>query len=392
MHWAPTLLTASVGAYPDLQADAKGSLEIPPDIEVCRAFGLDAARHFAIRGWYPRWLAIPDRWVSWYPSALRHALKLVKEQRPKIIWSTYPIATAHLVAYSVQRRTGLPWIADFRDSMTEEGYPSDSRKRAVYQWIERKVMKHATAVVFTTEGTRQMYAKRYPETPVERLHVIGNGFEEEAFAAAESEAVAGDAPRPAGILKVLHSGILYPSERDPGPLFTALSRLKAKGLIHSENLQVVLRASGHDKLISGMLEAGRIEDIVKLAPAISYGAALAEMLSADALLLMQAANSNHQIPAKLYEYFRAAKPIFCVTDTRGDTATVMREAGLETIVDIADAAEIEAKLPVFLDGVRRGSVPIANRQFIERQSREARAGQLADLFALVASRQPLPKA
>ncbi|WP_276678948.1 hypothetical protein [Nitrosomonas europaea] len=40
-----------------------------------------------------------------------------------MIWSTYPIATAHLIGLTLQRLTGIPWMADFRDPMVQPDYP-----------------------------------------------------------------------------------------------------------------------------------------------------------------------------------------------------------------------------------------------------------------------------
>jgi len=42
--------------------------------------------------------------------------------------------------------------------------------------------------------------------------------------------------------------------------------------------------------------------------------ATAVRMAADALLVMQASNCNAQIPAKIYEYLRAGKPILALTD------------------------------------------------------------------------------
>jgi glycosyltransferase involved in cell wall biosynthesis len=381
--WRPTVLTATTSAYESVQQEGEGALQIPAHVPVRRAFGLDTARHFALRGRYPGWLALPDRWISWYPAALVRALVTIMRERPAAIWSTFPIATTHLVAHAVHRLTGIPWIADFRDSMTEAEYPSDSRKRAVYQGIERKVVQAATALVFTTESTRRMYRERYPAIPAERFHVIANGYDEESFALAEQKA-AKVPGRPPETITLLHSGILYPSERDPRPLFKALAALKSARQIHAGRVRIVLRASGHDALMSGMLQEYGIEDLVSLAPPVSYGAALTEMLSVDALLLMQAANSNHQIPAKLYEYCRTGKPILALTDSRGDSAAVLRAAGVDTIVDIADAAAIERQIPEFLARVQAGTAPTASREFITGCSRESQAGSLAQLLASVA--------
>jgi hypothetical protein len=44
----------------------------------------------------------------------------VRRHRPAVIWTTFPIPTAHRIGYWLQRLMGLPWVADFRDSMTEE--------------------------------------------------------------------------------------------------------------------------------------------------------------------------------------------------------------------------------------------------------------------------------
>jgi len=306
------------------------------------------------------------------------ALRIVKRDRPQVLWSTFPIATAHLIAQRVQHLTGLPWIADFRDSMTEDEYPTDPHQRASYRRIERATIEGASAIIFTTEGARRMYRERYPHIGPEKFHLIPNGYDEESFSAAELKRAS---PAPAGAPKtLLHSGILYPSERDPRPFLTALHNLKRAGRIDASQLRIVLRASGHDELIGGLIAQHDVGDLVSLAPSVAYGAALTEMLSVDALLLFQAANSNHQIPAKLYEYLRAGRPIFALTDHAGDTAATLRACGVETIADLASASDIEARLPAFLEMLRAGSAPIATRATAIRYSRESQAGSLAEVL------------
>ncbi len=377
--WSPLVLTAAPTAYGPLE-DRPGGLQVPPGLRLWRAAAFDTARHLSIRGRYLRWMALPDRWVSWYPAAVLRALQIVRRYRPRLIWSTYPIASAHLVALTVQRLTGLPWIADFRDSMTEEGYPQNPTERRLYQAIEQRTVKRAAAVVFTTEGTRRMYTSRYGEAAAKRFHVIPNGYGEASFERAEALVRAAPARQGSTQLVLLHSGVLYPSERDPRPFLEALSALKGAGRIAAADVQIVLRASAHDALIQSLIDASDVGDIVKLAGSIAYEPALAEMLGADALLLFQAANCNHQIPAKLYEYLRAGRPILALTDQRGDTAAALRSAGIDTIADLASAADIAAKLPPFLDALRAGTAPRAQRSVAAMFSREAQSGALAELL------------
>ena len=89
-------------------------------------------------------------------------LRLIRRHRISAIWSTYPIMSAHCIASTLSRLTGLPWIADFRDpvgSSVEAGnpYSVSSQKRS-----EQRVLARAQQVVFTTPGAMHGYAENYP--------------------------------------------------------------------------------------------------------------------------------------------------------------------------------------------------------------------------------------
>ena len=375
--WEPMVLTISPKAYEQVSDDQMA--EIPNDMIIERAWGLDTSRHLAVGTRYPGWLAQPDRWVSWWPAAVWRGMAMIRRYKPAVIMSTYPIATAHLIGLTLHHLSGLPWIADCRDSMTEPGYPRDPATWRIYRRLEKAVVRHSTRAIFTTPGTLEMYSARYSEYPPSRWAIIENGFDEENFIDAETDFT----PQPLGLSgqKVLiHSGILYPEERDPKPFFSALSSLKKSGEISAASLKVILRATGSDDLYRAMLREFDITDIVQLAPTIGYRDALREMLSADGLLLFQASMCNHQIPAKLYEYFRAGKPILALTDPMGNTAGALRAANATAIVNIADADEIANGLRGFLHGLEDGSVQGVLRKMANMHSRRSRTGQLAAIF------------
>jgi hypothetical protein len=212
--------------------------------------------------------------------------------------------------------------------------------------------------------------------------VIANGYDEERFREVETAA----SKRPAGEAPtvLVHSGLLYPSERDPRAFFGAVAALRRDGTISASTLQIVLRATGFDEEYRPMLRAQGIEDVIRIEPAVDYRSALAEMLSADGLLLFQASNCNHQIPAKLYEYLRARRPIFAMTDSTGDTARVLAAAEIDTVVPLDSQDQIAGGLRRFLDAVRGGSAPMAGPEAIRQLSRRARAGELAALLHTVA--------
>lgn len=383
LGWEPLILSVNPRAYE--QVNDGQMAEIPEGIRVERAFALDSARHISIFGRFPARLAMPDRWCSWWLDGVRRGMQLIREYRPAVLMSTFPIATAHMIARTLQRATGLPWLADFRDHMTDPDYPPDPAIWRFNRRLESETVHACSKAVFTTNGALQMYAQRYPDLPASRWAIIENGFDEENFRDAERVACApADTERP---LKLVHSGILYPSERDPRCFFVAVARLKNKGVLSAAGVQIVLRATASDDYYRPILEQAGIEDIVRLAPPVSYRDALQEMLEADGLLLFQAAIANQQIPAKLYEYMRAGRPILALTDPVGDTATAMRASRTGMICNLSDTDDIAAKMMAFVDGLRNRTLAGTERAVADRHSRRARAVDLATcLNAVVEAR------
>lgn len=374
--WQPLVLSVTPGAY---QHTSPAQLaDIRPDIVVRRAFALDTARHLSLKGRYPGWLALPDNWASWVLSAVPAGLMLALKYRPDVLWSTFPIATSHLIGLTLRRLTGIPWVADFRDPMTDVSYPGDPVRRRAHLWIERQTLKRCARAVMTTPGTLERYVGNFPDIPRARYSVIANGYDEENFRAAEAQA-AGAAHRDTRITLV-HSGLLYPQERDPRALFAALARLRASGLVSAADFRIVLRATGHDDYLRPLIAQHGITDVVALEPAIAYRLALEEMLRADGLLVLQASDCNHQIPAKLYEYIRARRPILALTDAVSDTAAVMREAGLDTVAPLSSEAAIVEQLQRFIGRIRAGTAARPSEEAVARNSRRARTAELARLF------------
>lgn len=368
--WQPLVLSAHPRAYERTADDLLR--EVPPDTVVRRAWALDTARHLSIGGRYIGAMARPDRWVSWRFDAVRVGLEMIRAHRPDAIWSTHPIATAHLIGAALHRKTGLPWIADFRDPMAQEGYPSDPKTWQAYKRIEDMALGNASMCTFTTPSAVRSYQALYPQAAT-RIHLLENGYDEEAFAAAARRpepAAANGSPR-----VLLHSGIVYPGDRDPSQLIAALRLLHDSGRIRPGTLVVRFRAAVHDDLLRDLARQHGVEPYIEIAPPVGYGDALAEMMRVDGLLVLQASSCNEQVPAKLYEYLRAGRPILGLTDPAGDTAGVMREAGIAQLARLDSAPEIAALLEHCLDGGRDTLLPTAAA--VSAASREGRARQLA---------------
>ena len=156
--WAPIIVAPHPRAYPVIGDDSWA--EMPEEAVVKRAFALDSARHLSVKGKYLGVTAIPDRWISWWPAAVFECMRLVRKYKPQVIWSTYPIATAHLIGLTVSRLTGIPWVADFRDPMVQDGQPASQLNRMVGQRLEKAVVRQAACCTLVSSSALDDYRRR----------------------------------------------------------------------------------------------------------------------------------------------------------------------------------------------------------------------------------------
>jgi glycosyltransferase involved in cell wall biosynthesis len=382
-NWHPWVLTANARAYGQVDEQNLGLL--PEHANVTRAFALNTQKHLSIAGRYPSILALPDVWQSWILGGLASGLSLIRRHDFKAIVSTYPVASAHILAYLLHRLSKLPWVADLRDPMVQGTHPSDPWVRRIHSRLEQRTFRHASGVTVVTPGTRKLYEERYPDYPADRLHIISNGYDEDAFSGLTP--FRNDrSPRP---LTLLHSGLMYPSERDPTYFFDALAYLKRERKVDANSIQVKFRAAGNEPHFRALVQERNLQDIVHFLPPLDYRSALQEILSEDVLLVCQGQTCNDQIPAKVYEYLFARKPILGLCDPKGDTGALLASAGCPYVVPLESEAGIRGTLSRLISDYRGGRAWVPTPDQIAPYSRAIAAKQLGAVLDDVTSRAPV---
>jgi glycosyltransferase involved in cell wall biosynthesis len=385
--WRTVVLTVTPDAHE--RVNEQQLPDIPTDVLVERTRAPDLAKLLSFRGRYWSRLAVPDRWGAWRWTAVPRGLDLIRQHRIDAIWSTYPIATAHRIGAALALRSGRPWVADFRDPMVEtiaatgEVFPRDPALRAARLRVEAEAMQHAARAVFCTPSARRIAAERYTTRAANDLVVIPNGYDEGAFAKAGAEMT----KTALGRRVLLHSGVVYPGpDRDPSALFQALRVLRERGVIAANNFELRLRDPSNEELFARMARDARVADLVAIMPALPYRQALAEMLQADGLLLLQGYTSNPAIPAKLYEYLRAARPVVGLVHPDGESAAALRDAGIDLCCELTDPAAIALVIERWLHESSAGMVRLPTREYVASFSRERLAQRLAQQLDAVVAR------
>jgi hypothetical protein len=291
---------------------------------------------------------VPDRQIGWLPHALAHAARRLDGWRPDLIYASAPPVTSLLVADRLAARYRCPWVIEFRDRWTDDPYYEKTPWRMALEtrW-ERRLVGRASAIVTVSKPWSDGFRQKYPGKPVA---TVLNGFDPDDYARddADTPADGAGADGAGAALAIVYTGAIYPGRRDPTPLFEAMRRLGAG--------DDAVRARFYGTSPEHVLPLARrcaVEHLVDVLPSVPYRESIRRQKSADVLLLLQWNDPLEQgnVPAKLFEYLAARRPILGLGLIDGVPAGVIRERGAGLFSN--DPAAIAAQLARWLDEKRR---------------------------------------
>lgn len=291
-----------------------------------------------------RFLLTPDSYVLWSARAARVASALHRLRHFDALLTTSSPDSAHLLGLWLKRRTGIPWIADFRDPWTRRmAYaPPTAWHERLHHHLEREVLLYADAVVVTSEETRLDFLSRTQALPPEKIVVITNGFDEEDFAAAAAQP-----ERPDTTGAILHAGQLNP-ERPIEPYLRGLREYLAMPEVPS--LPVSVFAGGHYDADEEAVRRMGLEEKIRFLSNRPHLESVADCLRARVLLLLEQPSERGALilPGKIFEYLRARRPILALVHPKGAAARLIRELEAGVVVDPSEPAAIARALRTLL--------------------------------------------
>ena len=320
-----------------------------------------------------RAMLMPDDQILWYPAATKLGLKVIQEYGIDALFSTSGPYTNHLVARYLKRKTGLPWIADFRDPWTQNMHRSGIRLR---EWLEERMERAVHRDANITLTVTHSFARNFNEkfgASISRLEVIHNGYDPADYE--DLRDVKRD-PRDAGKCVIMYAGIFY-QERNPRLLLEAVKQLIDEGVIDRRKL--VLRFAGVFDYpgYSDNIDAVRrldLTDVVEIVGNLPHKQALAAMKRSDILLLVgdTAPGSGDYIPGKLYEYLAIGHPILALS-LPGESTHIIEKFGLGVVADPLSLGEIKrAVRQLYEDWLRQQSGEAANDQTEQAGDQDAK--------------------
>ncbi len=239
------------------------------------------------------------------------------------------------------------------------------------------MLRRATTVICNTEPLAAAFRAEHPELPAERFVVITNGFDPEDFAADPG------VPPATGPFRFAHTGEFFPSRnlRVPDPFLAALRTLAESGRLDPAAVRVRLVGSGDYTglpAFAALMQSPALQTMVEVVDFMPHAEIPAELAASHALLLFQnGAIFRMQVPAKTFEYIRAARPILAIAPA-GATAALVASVDGGRAVAPDDAAGIQVAILALL--AERGRLPRRGPEELERFGRPGLARRLAQVL------------
>jgi glycosyltransferase involved in cell wall biosynthesis len=317
-----------------------------------------------------RRVLLPDASVTWLPTAVPTAARIVKSEGIDAVITTSPPASMHLLGASVKRLTGALWVADFRDSVVgnADRRSEKASARAREKALERVVglaARSADGVVAVSEPIADE-VRRFE--PLGTVRVIPDGCDFDDFVGLEYH----ESRR----FRITHTGSFF-DQRNPRPFLNALAE---SGLD-----DVVARFAGDFRPADREWVEGRgLDGRLELIDYVSHWKALELQRDSEAnLLLLPEAGERGPVPSStIFEYLAAERPILAVVPPDGPAAGLVRETSAGIVVAPDDLRGLREALLGLHARWRAGKLTdgFLSSEQRESLSREARVEELAELL------------
>jgi glycosyltransferase involved in cell wall biosynthesis len=255
---------------------------------------------------------IPDFWAGWDRQAIQAAQ--AARLRPDVIVSSASSQTAHLAAVHLSKLWDVPWVADYGDPWTLNPiWPANAwHRRLRNARLEKAVLPHASAVIFTTAETQADYQKWLGQALPRSLH-IPCGYSAEEFD-----------PRPApaadGPFRITYIGAAFRLSRNLIPAIRAVGNLRRQGKIGPDfELHIV---GPHSRAFEDFARTTGVRNVY-FSGHVSYAESLRRIVHSHVLLHVGNIGPS-QIPGKTYIYLGSGRSIVYICQQNPDSDPAYR--------------------------------------------------------------------
>lgn len=304
---------------------------------------------------------IPDNKIGWSKNAKTKVVELLSRDNYDVMFISCPPFSVFSELTKIKSTVRIPIIVDYRDLWFGNflvNYPTPLH-RIKHKKLEYKALKIAEQVVVSNRKIKEKLLQYYPFLTFDAVTIIDHGYDPEDFQGKVSH------PRIKNKLVLLHYGdfISYSSAKyflkafhqikSERPDIASNIELHFVGDIGKENKRLINKLNLHEFIINHGI--------------VDYKESILKILSADVVWFQidVLENSDAIVPAKLFYYFAAKKPVIgFVSD--GAAKMLLENYKASFISSPDNIKEIKITILKVFDLYKNKNLPAVSDENIER--------------------------
>ena len=314
---------------------------------------------------------IPDARKFWVGPSINEIKKILDKEQIDTLITTGPPHSLHLIGLGLKKdNPKLQWIADFRDPWTSISYHEELKlteaSEKKHTELEGLVLQNADQLVVTSFST-QVEFRQKTSKPV---HLITNGFDVRPNQ---------ESPSLDEHFTFAHIGSLM-KDRNPSNLWKVFSDLIQENKEFKAYFELDLIGQSAANVIDS-IQKNELKDYLKITNYLPHQEALKKQERAQVLLLIEKNQEATKgiIPAKLFEYMSAKRPILAIGPKDWDVRKILEETNAGVAFDYTDEVAIKTYIEQQFSLFLKGKLTV-NSNGIEAYSRKKLTQKLAEII------------
>jgi len=262
---------------------------------------------------------LPDARVGWIPAMIKQGLRIIEQDKPEVIFSTSPPHSLQLGAKKLAKKSGLKWIADFRDPWIDAYWEKDIERfgfsSRLNQKLEQGVLESANVITTVSDGICDHFRMKTDN----RFETIYSGFD-----IVNHDSIRSD------YFEIMYFGNMSKFQ-SPLPVLKAIDLLPAEKKTRTKIIFVGNVFSGFEELIHQYPDI-MIENRSYLPrdQMMEFGKTASLLL----LINLEIEYGKGLITAKIFDYLSLRKPILAIAEKGGS---------LDELLDKTESGKVFAK-------------------------------------------------
>lgn len=268
-------------------------------------------------------LFIPDPRVFWVRNAAKFALDLIRKDDIATVITTGPPHSMHLIGRRIKKKSGVKWLADFRDPWSKwdvlAKLKTSDLAMLAHKHLESKVLKEADQVTTVSPRlAKSLGCAQVLYNGVTPAHDTGSLPDDNHFTIGYF-----------GMLNEL---------RNPSQLWLLLDQMCRENTDFDRRLRIKIGGIVSGSILDELSKLKKLKSKIDFIGYVPHEEVQKEYQKCDLLLLLlnKSSNSEWILPVKFFEYVAAKRSIICLGSKESDLGDILKTVSFAEIFDYTE--------------------------------------------------------